>query len=74
MYDVWHGKGAMQLGHIKRNRGPDNYSDGSSCLDTRKLNVVLTWQNYITGSLHTFKWNQYKIRNVRIWSPHLIMR
>ena len=22
MYDVWHGKGAMQLDHIKRNRGP----------------------------------------------------
>jgi len=59
MYDVCHDKDAMQLVNIKGNRGPDNYLDGSSYLDTRNLNVVLTRQNYIIDALHKFKWITY---------------
>ena len=70
MYDVWHGTDAMQLGHIKRNRGPDNYYDGSCCLSTPQLNVALARQK-----LAPVRYTSLNEANIRLdlpaYGPHI---
>ena len=71
MYDVWHGKDAVQLGQIKRNRGPDNLLlGGSCCLATPQFKCCLTWQNKLPVRYTNL--NEANIRlDLPAYGPHI---
>ena len=60
----------MQLGHIKRNRGPDKYLGGSCYLDTRNLNVALSRQEI--APVRYTNLNEANIRlDLPAYGPHI---
>ena len=70
MYDVWHGKDATQLDHIKRNRGPTIKYMVLFVYLPRKLNVELTGRDKLPVRYTNLNGANIRL-DLSVYGPHI---